>query len=153
MKTTTRIAIASLLSAAGSLLNAFASEFGEGVSETSTAATPEAPKRGRKPAAATVVETVPTETGLTAQAEPAAVAPEKPTETPATTVPAGDITNPKYQEHRALINPLVTGDQSTAELRAEVKKIVEKYSPNGGLKVMAEKHHAAFEKDIAALSY
>lgn len=143
MKPNTRIAIAHLLAAGGSLLNAFATEFGG----EDAPATPEAPKRGKKAAAAVV------ETPAEPAAEAAAVAPDKPVETPAPTVPAGDITNPKYQEHRALINPLVTGDQSTAELRAEVKKIVEKYSPNGGLKVMAEKHHAAFEKDIAALSY
>lgn len=139
MKPNTRIAIAHLLAAGGSLLNAFATEFGG----EDAPATPEAPKRGKKAAAAVA------ETPAEPTPDPAAVAPE----TPAATVPAGDITNPKYQEHRALINPLVTGDQSTAELRAEVKKIVEKYSPNGGLKVMAEKHHAAFEKDIAALSY
>lgn len=149
MKPNTRIAIAGLLSAAGSLLNAFAAEFGEGVSETST---PAEPPKTRKPRGAAAEKPVdpPAETTTT---EAAAAEPEKPAETPAATAPAGDITNPKYEEHRALIMPLVKGDQSTAELRAEVKKIVEKYSPHGGLKVMADKNHAAFEKDIAALSY
>lgn len=145
MKPTTRIAIAGLLSAAGHVLNAFASELGDEEVPTS----PGTPKKTRGKAAAAAEPEKPVETPAEPAAEAAAVAPE----TPAATVPAGDITNPKYQEHRALINPLVTGDQSTAELRAEVKKIVEKYSPNGGLKVMAEKHHAPFEKDIAALSY
>lgn len=146
MKPNTRIAIAGLLSAAGHVLNAFASELGDEEVPTS----PGTPKKTRGKAAAAAEPEKPVETPAETAVEPE---PEKPTETPAPTVPAGDITNPKYQEHRALINPLVTGDQSTAELRAEVKKIVEKYSPNGGLKVMAEKHHAAFEKDIAALSY
>lgn len=146
MKNTTKVAIVGLLSAAGSLLNAFALEFAGDALEAANPETP-APKRGKKATTAVV------ETPAEPTPEPTAAEPAQPAETPATPAPAGDITNPKYQEHRALINPLVTGDQSTAELRAEVKKIVEKYSPNGGLKVMAEKHHAAFEKDIAALSY
>jgi hypothetical protein len=130
MKPTTKIAIAGLLSAAGSLLHAFATEFGAAEVATSpeAAAAPEAPKkRGPKPAAA-------------APAEPAA--PEVPAE------PQEQSTEGKsYEELRALIEPLVKGGQGE-----DVKKVIAKYSQTG-LKGMEAKHHAAFEKDIQALAY
>lgn len=130
MKTTTRIAIAGLLSAAGSLLNAFATEFGEGVSETSSPAETPAPKKGKKttpPPVETPTETTATEA---AAEEPAATEGGK-----------------TYEELRAIIEPLVKGGQGE-----EVKKVIAKYS-QAGLKGMEAKHHAAFEKDIAALAY
>lgn len=132
MKQSTKIAIAGLLSAAGSLLNAFAAEFGEGVSETSSPETP-APKRGKKAAAPAATTEPP--------ADPVVEPPAVPEE-PATT---GE--GKTYEELRALIEPLVKGGQGE-----EVKKVIAKYSQSG-LKGMEAKHHASFEKDIQALSY
>lgn len=141
MKPNTKIAFAALLSAAGAVLTAFAAEFNGGPTEApvdpAAPAEPPKEKKSRKNSATTA----PAETA----AEPE---PEEKKEEPAPTVD-----NPKYEEHRKLIAPLVQGEESTAELRAQVKEIVKKYSPDGGLKVMPVKHHAAFEKDIAALSY
>jgi hypothetical protein len=130
MKNTTKVAIAGLLSAAGAVLNAFAAEYsGSDVAQPEA----EAPKAKRtKPAApAPTVET------------PAAAAPEAAPQPEAATEGEGKT----YDELRALIKPLVEGGQGE-----EVKKVIAKYSPNG-LKNMEAKHHAAFEKDIAALSY
>lgn len=146
MKTNTRIAFAALLSAAGAVLTAFAAEFNGGPTEAPVdpAAPAEPPATTKKPRKNSAT-TAPAETAPETAAEPE---PEEKKEEPAPTVD-----NPKYEEHRKLIAPLVQGEESTAELRAQVKEIVKKYSPDGGLKVMPVKHHAAFEKDIAALSY
>lgn len=135
MKSNTKIAIAALLSAAGSLLNAFAVEFGNsasaGATEAATAPETPSPKKGKK-ASASTVETPP---------EPAA---EPPVEEPATT---GE--GKTYEELRALIAQPVKDGQGE-----EVKKIIKKYAGEGGsLKTLDAKHHAAFEKDIQALTY
>jgi hypothetical protein len=140
MKNTTKVAIAGLLSAAGAVLNAFATEFGsEAQPETAPA---ETPKRGTR------------KTGTAA----ALSAPFGNAETPATPAPAEAAAEPEaaaegegktYDELRALIAPVVKDGQGE-----EVKKIIKKYAGEGGLlKTLEAKHHAAFEKDIAALSY
>lgn len=140
MKLTTRIAIASLLSAAGNVLLAFSSEFGNGAEAQDTnPATPEPEKkRGRGPAK-------PKDEPTTTPAEP---------EQPATTKSDEPAlpTDEQYQAWRKLIEPLVQGEGSTAELRKSVKDTVAKYAPNG-LKTMDPKHGEAFEKDIAGLTY
>lgn len=130
MKTTTKIAIASLLSAAGAVLNAFASEYGGGETPEA-AATPEGPKT-RKP--------------RTPAAAPAAAEPEDVQATLQRNAEAEE-TGKTYDELRALIAPIVKDGQGE-----EVKKVIAKYSETG-LKGMEAKHHAAFEKDIQALSY
>lgn len=131
MKPNTRIALAGLLSAAGSLLNAFAAEFGADAPEAATPADAPTPKRGKK------TTEKPAET---APVEPAA---EPPAEEPAT---MGE--GKTYEELRALIEPLVKAGQGE-----DVKKVIAKYAAN--LKELATKpeHHAAFEKDLAALAY
>ncbi len=154
MKATTRIAIAGLLSAAGSALTALAAEINSGgaepqdntPAEPSAAAEAPAPKpRKTKAAPAPVVETP------AAPAEPEAPAEEKPAdpapETPA--APAGTVTNPDYPRMKKLIEPIVTGDSE--DMKKQLKAIILKYSPNGGLKTMEAKNHAAFEKDLDAL--
>jgi len=106
---------------------------GEAASTETPAGEPSTkPKRGRPPTSATPP---PTET----PAAPAA--PAKPEE-PVT--PAGKT----YEELQAIIRPLVEAGQG-----ADVKKVIAKYGEN--LKAVSEKpqHHAAFDKDIAALSY
>lgn len=133
MKPNTRIAIAGLLSAAGNLLNAFATEFGaEAPASPEAAATPEAPKRGRKAAAAAA-----------ATVEPAAQEAAVQEATPESTEGAKT-----YEELRAMIQPLVKAGQGE-----DVKKVIAKYAAN--LKELETKpeHHAAFEKDLAALAY
>lgn len=131
MKQTTRIAIAGLLSATASVLSCFADEFGGTATPTETNPTPEAPKKGKKAAAAAAAE-------------------EKPAETPAE--PAEEPTGGKtYDELRAIIEPIVKDGKGP-----EVKKVIGKYAPGGGGLKELEKtpqHHAAFEKDIAALAY
>jgi hypothetical protein len=132
MKNTTKVAIAGLLSAAGAVLNALAAEYSGGEVQPEA----EAPKRGTRKAAA------------------AAPDPEK----PITPAPAETVAEPEalaegggktYDELRALIAPVVKDGQGE-----EVKKIIKKYAGEGGsLKTLEAKHHAAFEKDIAALSY
>lgn len=126
MKPNTKIAIAGLLSAASAVLAAFAAEFNGEPAEVTTT-TPEAPKT-RKPRA------------LKAE-EPAATEPE-PEEKP-TASPEGKT----YKDMQDLIRPLVT---QSAEMGAEVKKIIAKYSETG-LKGMDPKDYPAFEKDIAVL--
>lgn len=148
MKNSTRIAIAGLLSAAGSVLTAFASEFsGEAPASSESAAAPEAPKTTKPKKEKTT---------------PAPAQPETPAEQDTPVTPAAEklaapeVTNPKYEEHRALIAPLVQGEDSTAELRQQVKDLIKKYDPDNtphSLKTMPTKNHAAFEKDIAALGY
>jgi hypothetical protein len=132
MKNTTKVAIAGLISAAGAVLNAFAAEFGsEAQPET------EAPKAKRtKPAApAATVET------------PATATPE----TTAEPEIAAEGEGKTYDELRALIAPIV---KQGAEQGEEVKKIIRKYAgENGTLRTLEARHHAAFEKDIQALSY
>lgn len=125
MKPSTKAAIAGLLSAAGAALSALATEFGE-PTETTEPVTP----RTRKPR------------GNSASAPPAEPEPE-PQPEPEAEKPAGKT----YEELRALIEPLVKEGRGE-----EVKKVISKYSA-GGLKTMEAKHHVAFEKDIAALSY
>ncbi len=142
MKSTTRIAIAALLHSAGQVLTALAADFsGEAPSEAATPEQPaeEKPKRGRKPAPPAAAEPAPVET----PAEPAPATPE-PAASAANALPSEE----EYQKLRALIDPLVKAGQG-----ADVKKTIAKYSPEGGLRTMDPKHHAAFEKDIAALSY
>lgn len=127
MQKTTRIAIAGLLSAAGAALNAFAAELNGGEVSTEPAPEPAAPKKRK---------------GAAAQPEPP-VEPEKGAE------PAPDEDEPKgktYEELRALIEPLVKDGKG-----AEVKKIIAKYGAS--LREIQPKDHAAFEKDIATLSY
>lgn len=137
MKNTTKIALAGLLSAAGSLLNALAAEYGGADSpqrtDTPEPGTPaEAPKKTRGKAAAPTAEK---------PAEPAAETPAEPSEEPA-------AEGKSYEELRALIEPLVKGGQGE-----DVKKVIAKYGAN--LKEVSTKPqtHAAFEKDLAALSY
>lgn len=133
MKPNTKIAIAGLLSAASAVLAAFAAEF-NGEPAEATTNTPEAPKT-RKPRAAKTEEP--------AAAEAAAAEPEPATEKPAETSPEGKT----YKDMQDLIRPLVT---QSAEMGAEVKKIIAKYSETG-LKGMDPKDYPAFEKDIAVL--
>lgn len=134
MNKNTKIALAGLLSAAGSLLNAFAAEFGEGVSETSTPAEPPKTRKPRGAAAEKPAETAPPAETTT-------------TETAAVEEPATTGEGKTYEELRALIEPLVKAGQGE-----DVKKVIAKYSQTG-LKGMEAKHHSAFEKDIAALAY
>ena len=86
---------------------------------------PAKPRRGR-PAATAEPQTGPQE-------------PEKPAET---------VAGKTYEELQALIRPLVEAGQG-----ADVKLVIAKYGEN--LKAVAAKPetHAAFEKDISALSY
>lgn len=132
MKNTTKIALAGLLSAAGSLLNALAAEYSGADAPESTAApvAPDPAKPKKAPKA------------------------EKPAEKPADPAPTEETTEASaeggksYEELRALIEPLVKGGQGE-----DVKKVIAKYGAN--LKEVSTKPqtHAAFEKDLAALSY
>lgn len=130
MKQTTRIAIAGLLSATASVLTNLAAEFGG--EAPAAEPQPEAPKKGKKTAAAAPAAAEPT-------SEPVTVPVEE---------PAGGKT---YAELRAVIEPIVKDGKGE-----EVKKVISKYAPGGGGLKELEKlpqHHAAFEKDIAALAY
>lgn len=128
MKQTTKVAITGLLSAAASVLTALAAEFGNSAEEATTTTAEPASKRGRKAAAAAPAqEPAPAETAQPDPAEP-------------------EVTGKTYEELRALIKPLVEGGQG-----AEVKQVIQKYAAS--LKEIQPKDHAAFEKDIAALSY
>lgn len=104
------------------------------VTNTQPTPDPEVPKRrGRPPTTATP----PAETPPPADTE-------KPTETPT-------LTGKTYEELQQIIKPLVVAGQGE-----DVKAVIRKYvGGDGGLKVLATlpQHHAAFEKDIAALSY
>lgn len=129
MKPTTRIAIAQLLSAAGSVLTAFAAEFNGSEPETQPETTPdpEKPRRGRKGAAA--VPTVPTQ-------EP---------DCGTTCPPLAEPTITKtYEDMKAVIKPFV--DAARGE---EVKEVIRKFAPS--LREMDPKHYAAFEAAMAAL--
>jgi len=133
MKNTTKVAIVGLLSAAGAVLNAFAAEYSGSEAQPEVEA-PKA-KRGKVTVATATVET-----------PPAAAAPA---ETAAEPEAAAEGEGKTYDELRALIAPVVKDGQGE-----EVKKIIKKYAGEGGsLKTLEAKHHAAFEKDIAALSY
>jgi hypothetical protein len=132
MKPSTKIAIASLLSAAGAVLSALAAEYSGDIPETPEPETP-APKKPRGGKAVA---------GAAGPTEPATA-----TETVAEPAAAAEGEGKSYEELRALIAPLVKDGQGE-----EVKKIIAKYS-DSGLKGMEAKHQAAFEKDIAALSY
>lgn len=133
MKPTTRIALANLLSAAGSLIDAFAAEVGgpDSIQGEVTGQQPEAPapKKTRGKAAAT----------------PTTEKPADPAPTEETKTEGGKT----YDDLRAMIEPLVKAGQGP-----DVKTVIAKYA-EGGLKELATKpeHHAAFEKDLAALSY
>lgn len=133
MQKTTRIAIAGLLNAAGAVLTAFAVELGG----ADNAAAPEAPA---------APETAPPKAPKRKAA--AAAEPEKPAEPePGDDEPKGKT----YEELKALIEPLVKGGQGP-----DVKKLIAKYDPDGqppSIKTMPAKNHAAFEKDLATLSY
>lgn len=134
MKQTTRITIAGLLSAAGAVLSALASEFsGAPTQETSDA-----------PAAPAEKPTKPKKEKAAAAATPE---PEKKEETTAEEPVEGGKT---YEELRALIEPYVKGGQGE-----DVKKLIKKYDPSEtpSIKTMPAKNHAAFEKDLATLSY
>jgi hypothetical protein len=75
-----------------------------------------------------------------------------PVETPAAETKETPVTNGKtYEDLKVLIDPLVKGGQGP-----DVKTIIAKYAVGGGgLKELATlpQHHAAFEKEIEALSY
>jgi len=120
------LAISATLIGAGQGLQAFAN--GEETPESAAPATgggeAEAPKRrGRPPGGAAAKP-----------AEPEAAAP-------------AEDDAARFERNRGLIKPLV--DDAKGE---DVKKVIAKYSKDG-LKNLPAEHQAAFEKDIAALSY
>lgn len=135
MKPSTRLTIAGLLSAAGAFLSALANEFSSEAPASAEAAAAPTPE----PAALKAKKT---------KAEKPAPEPEKVEEpaTPAQPESAEEPTGKSYEELRALIKPLVEGGQG-----AEVKAVIGKYAAS--LKEIQPKDHAAFEKDLAALSY
>lgn len=135
MKQTTRNTIAQLLTAAGAVLGSLAVELlGDESTPTTTETAPKATKPKKEKAAAA------------APAEPAPAAPAE-TAQPETPAEAESTEGGKtYEELRALIKPLVEGGQG-----AEVKQVIAKYGAS--LKDIPAKHHAAFEKDLAALGY
>ncbi len=141
MKTQTKLAISSLLSAAGAVLTALSAEFaGESTTATepSTPADPPTTKRTRKGAAAVPAVADPT---------PDPETPEEPA-TETAEIPSGVMT---FDELKALIEPFVKNNQG-----ADVKKLIAKYDPDSAtpsIKTMPAKNHAAFEKDIQALGY
>jgi hypothetical protein len=141
MKPTTKTAIAGLLSAAGAVLTAFAAEFGgamppDAPAEPATPADPPKPAKAKKekPAPAPATEPEPEQPA----SEPAGESEEAPT-------------GKSYEELKALIEPLVKEGRGE-----EVKKLIKKYDPEStppSIKTMPAKNHAAFEKDLATLSY
>lgn len=135
MKQTTRIALAGLLSAAGAALNAFASELNGSEATPEPAAPAEAPKKGKAKAA-----------------EKPAPATEAPAQAEEPKKEESTVTGKTYEELQALIRPVVKNG-----LGQEVKDVIKKYTnvDAGGLKILEgmPEHHAAFEKDILALSY
>lgn len=135
MNNTTKLALAGLLSATGTFINALAAEL-------SGQPTPE-------PAAPAEAPTKPKKTPKAEKPAEKPIEPEPEPETPAPTE-AKEEGGKTYDELRELIQPLVKGGQGE-----DVKKVIAKYAPEGGLKVLATlpQHHAAFEKDLAALSY
>lgn len=134
MKPTTKVAIAGLLSAAGAVLSALAAEYsGATCPETVAPVAPDPAKPKKTPKAEKPAE------------KPADPEPEP--ETPA--APEDKQEGGKsYEELRASIEPLVKAGQGE-----DVKKVIAKYGVN--LREIATKPgtHAAFEKDLAALSY
>lgn len=143
MKPTTKIAIAGLLSAAGAVLNALATEFGNspsggGGEAPEVSAPAEAPTKPKKAPKAEKPAEKP------ADPAPAETAAEEPAAAPA----EGGKT---YEELKAIIAPLVASGEGL-----QVKAIIKKYDPEStppSLKTMPAKNHAAFEKDIQALTY
>lgn len=143
MNNNTRIALAGLLSATGAFINALAAEFGnspsgggvtpeaaQGVDPTPGAAKPKKTPKAEKPAE------------KPAETHAAAAASEE-------TAEQAEKTKAKtYEELKAMIEPLVKNAQGP-----DVKKVIAKYAVN--LQELATKpeHHAAFETDLAALSY
>lgn len=134
MNNNTRIALAGLLSATGAFINALGAEFGgvtpeaaQGVDPTPAAAKPKKTSKAEKPAEKPA-DPAPAETAAETTTE----------ETKAKT----------YDELKAMIEPLVKNAQGP-----DVKKVIAKYAVN--LQELATKpeHHAAFETDLAALSY
>lgn len=178
MKPTTRIALAGLLSAAGSALHAFASEMCDGIPAADpapaglgasvppgTITSPsadipnipvEAPTRkprktaAEKPVAATEPEPQPEPIPAPAEPEPA---PEAEGETQ-------EQKDARYAKNRALIEPLVKGvkvDGSETEYKIKpqggaVKAIIKKYSPTEKLPDLPLDKQADFEGDIEALT-
>lgn len=163
MKPTTRIALAGLLSAAGSALHAFAAELGGSTpAETSEPSvfTHEDPaqaegrtKRGRK--------------SKTEEPVSAAEPQPEPTPAPAEPEPAADAEgesqekkDARYAKNRALIEPLVKGvkvEGSETEYKIKpqggaVKAIIKKYSPTEKLPDLPLDKQADFEGDIEALT-
>lgn len=138
MKQSTKVTIAALLSAAGAVLNAFATELGNGseAEAPATAIPVEKPKKAKK-------EVAP------AAEKPAEPAPA-PAEEPAAPAAAEDEGTPKsYEELRAMIKPLVEGGQG-----ADVKKVIAKYGTDlKDVSTKGAKVHADFERDLAALTY
>jgi len=70
----------------------------------------------------------------------------KPAEQETPAAPAEDDAA-RFERNRGLIKPLVENQQGE-----ELKKVIAKYSKDG-LKNLPSEHQAAFEKDVAALSY
>jgi len=127
---TALLAISAALIGAGQGLQSFANgeDAPEAAAPPAAASDTEAPKRGRgRPPG-----------GSAAPAKSAEQAPE---------APAEDDAAARFEANRALIKPLV--DDSQGE---DVKKVIAKYSKDG-LKALPLEHQAAFEKDLAALSY
>lgn len=138
MKPTTKLAIATLLSAAGAALNAFAAELNGG-GEAQSTASPETPAAEKPAKTRKAKETAQPETPAT-PAEP-----EAPAE------PAEEATGKTYEELKAAIEPIIKSGQG-----AEVKKLIAKYDPDAAtpsIRTMPAKNHEAFLKDLAPLSY
>lgn len=172
MKPTTRIALAGLLSAAGSALHAVSQELLEGVPATAensgwhdqngpcpapdSEPAPAAPTRktrkaaAEKPVAPTEPEPQPEPTPAPAEPEPA---PEAEGETQ-------EEKDARYAKNRALIEPLVKGvkvEGSETEYKIKpqggaVKAIIKKYSPTEKLPDLPLDKQADFEGDIEALT-
>lgn len=167
MKPTTRIALAGLLSAAGSALHAFAAELGGSTpAETSEPSvfTHEDPaqaegrtKRGRKSKTEEPVAPAEPESQPEPPAAPADPEPEPAPEAEGETQEQKDA---RYAKNRALIEPLVKGvkvEGSETEYKIKpqggaVKAIIKKYSPTEKLPDLPLDKQADFEGDIEALT-
>lgn len=162
MKSTTRIAIAGLLSAAGSALQAISQEMcnaapAEEQTSESAAIQPEAPaaKRGRKPKAEEPATPAPEQTQAPAEPE----APAAPIEEPKEEGESAEAKEARYQRNRGLIEPLVKGvkkEGSETEYAIQpqgqaVKAIIKKYSPTEKLPDLPLDKQSDFEGDIEAL--
>ena len=139
MKQTTKVALAALLQAAGSLIGAFAGEL-SGTAEPEAAAAPEPPKPAKAPK----------EKKADKPAEKAPEA-EAPAEEPKPEM-SKEEKDAIVKKLRAIIEPAVHAAQGD-----EVKKLINKYvgKEDSKLPELAEMpdKHAAFEKDIKALTY